>query len=361
MSEEKGLIRYIARDGQVVELKADIVRKYLVSGKRELVTDQEIYVFMGLCQARGLNPITRDCYLLKYSADPAAIIVSIEFLRARARAQADCTGWQCGPVCVGKDGQLRYSNGLVLPGETLVGGWFEAQPVGWTAPFRLEVNLSGFVKPGPFWRDNPAFMIAKVAESQGLRRLWPQEFGKLFTAEEVDNGQQGEMVELEPMPPEPPNGAPDFHALVNAHANGNLNLLAACAAYVTALAAHSKTTEAAIHDRAARNFDKFWEAFTAWHAAQRPAPAPEPPSEASPTNGAIVDASFEVDPPEATTEAQDAPASKRALVAIKKSIVTYGDRGLSNALVFQRYSVNSLDELTETQAQKCLDWIDKEF
>jgi len=188
--EERGLVKYQDRSGNEVKLNPDMVRKYLVTGKRDLVTDQEVMYFIGTCMARGLNPFARDCYLIKYTDEPAAIITSIDFFRARARAQADCKGWACG-VIVQKDGELRYSKGLVLEGEKVVGGWFRATPQGWQEPFELEVNLSGYVKKTRegkatrFWsEENWPTMITKVAESQGLRRIWPAEFQGLHIQEE---------------------------------------------------------------------------------------------------------------------------------------------------------------------------------
>jgi phage recombination protein Bet len=188
--EERAVV-YTAADGQEVRLTFDIVKKYLVQGNSDMITVQELMYFLNICRARRLNPLTKDCYLIKYSADPAAIVTSIDFFRKRARIQKDCVGWQKGIIVRGKDGKLRDSFGLVDEGETLVGGWFEAQPTGWTKPFRLEVNLSGYIKKTKegavtrFWQpENQPTMIAKVGEAQGLRTLWPDEFQAIFTAEE---------------------------------------------------------------------------------------------------------------------------------------------------------------------------------
>lgn len=188
--EERGVV-YQAADGQEVRLTFDIVKKYLVQGKGELVTVQELMYFLNICRARRLNPLVKDCYLIKYSEDPAAIVTSIDFFRKRARVQKDCCGWQKGVIVRTKDGKLRDSFGLVDEGETLVGGWFEAQPELWKKPFRLEVNLAGYIKKTRdgkitrFWQEeNQPTMIAKVAEAQGLKTLWPDEFQAIFTAEE---------------------------------------------------------------------------------------------------------------------------------------------------------------------------------
>jgi phage recombination protein Bet len=197
-AEDKGLVKYVSR-GQEVTLSAQIVRDFLVTGKKELVTDQEIYYFLGICKARGLNPFVKDCYLIKYSNEPAAIVTAIDFYRSRARAAADCVGWEKGVIVMKKDGSLyphdellRYSKGIVLPDEKLVGGWFKARPTGWNVDFTLEVNLAGYIKKTAsgditkFWSEaNQPSQIMKVAESQGLRTVWPDLFQGTYTADEM--------------------------------------------------------------------------------------------------------------------------------------------------------------------------------
>lgn len=185
-------VQYKSSSGIEVRLTPSIIRKYLVNGRSELVTDQEIIYFMNICRARGLNPLIKDAYLIKYTGEePAAIVTSIDFFRKRARAQKDCVGWRKGIIVKEKDG-VKDSYGLLLEGQELVGGFFEATPEGWKVPFRLEVNLRGYLKKKKdgsltrFWsEDNQPTMIAKIAEAQGLRTLWPDEFQQLYSEEET--------------------------------------------------------------------------------------------------------------------------------------------------------------------------------
>jgi phage recombination protein Bet len=189
MAEERGLVTYQSRDGQQIKLSFDVVRKYLVSGHPEMVTDQEIVLYMGMAKARGLNPFKRDCYLIKYTAnDPAATIVSIDYFRSRARAQEDCVGWKAGILVADKENHIEYREGsFLMDEERLVGGWFKARPKYWTEDYTWTVSLKPYIKttregkPTQFWQsDKQAYMIQKIAESQGLRRLWPDEFQGLF-------------------------------------------------------------------------------------------------------------------------------------------------------------------------------------
>lgn len=192
MADERGVVKYQARDGQEVTLSFQNVKQYLVSGGGS-VTDQELMYFLGVCKSRGLNPFKKDAYLIKYGTnDPAAIVTSIDYFRSRARSQPDCIGWKKGIVVQRADGSLRDSAGLILEGEKLIGGFFEAQPEGWKTPFRIEVNLEGYIKKTRdgkttrFWeKDNQPTMIAKVAEGQGLRTLWPDEFQGIYEEAEI--------------------------------------------------------------------------------------------------------------------------------------------------------------------------------
>ena len=79
MQEEKTIVKYEARDGQEIKLSFSAVKKYLVQGNSQAVTEQELMYFLGVCKSRGLNPFKKDAYLIKYGNDPAAIIISIDY------------------------------------------------------------------------------------------------------------------------------------------------------------------------------------------------------------------------------------------------------------------------------------------
>ncbi len=186
---------YTAADGQEIRLNIDMVKRYLITPAEsaDKVTVQELVFFLNICKSRGLNPFIKDVYPVKYGSDPLAIITSIDFLRKRAAAELDCEGWDKGVICICPDKQtIRESHGIVLPGETLIGGWFRGYKKGWKNDFYLEVNLSGYIKKTTggaitrFWSvENQPTMIAKVAEAQGLRTMWPGKFSKMYLAEEM--------------------------------------------------------------------------------------------------------------------------------------------------------------------------------
>ena len=324
--QDPRVVAYKARDGQEITLTMEIVKNFLVVGNKELVSIQEFTFFIGVCRARGLNPFAKDCYLIKYSQDPAAIVTSIDFYRARARAQKDCKGWQKGVICLHKTtGELRYSKGLVLANEEVVGGWFKAQPTGWDVPFELEVNLSGYIKHTregsvtKFWQpENQPTMISKVAESQGLRALWPDEFRGTITGEEaglqLDNFdalditdlQGGGSLETEP-PPKVDTSV--FDALLK-EKGLSPERLARIQTFIEDTAKSQKKTKVTPDEmkvRCGAAPDKFWDVFERWEAdPKRPWFQTEPTVEEKPKQDAE-DTTGEQEAPPTGPEATDSP------------------------------------------------------
>lgn len=300
-NRETNLVVYKARGGEEVSLSLETVKNFLITGNKDLVTIQEMVYFIGICKARGLNPFAKDCYLVKYSQNEnAAIITAIDFYRSRAKAQPDCKGWEKGVIVQNKDtGELRYSKGLVLDNEDVVGGWFKAQPEGWTNPWELEVNLREYIKHTKsgdvtaFWQ-KPAMMISKVAESQGLRTLWPDEFRGTLAAEEagLHSDQFGEIPELPPLPKEepPPPPAVDLSKFSQALKAKKLpaERVKRMEKYFEIIAESQKATKVTVDqlkEKASGNFGAFFGAFEKWEAATFPKAAPpkeEPPQEEPP-------------------------------------------------------------------------------
>ena len=77
--------------GTHVELDLPFVKRYLVRGRSEMVTDQEIVFFMNTCKMQGLNPLANgDVYLIKYSKDdPAQMVVGLDAYLRRAFEHPD--------------------------------------------------------------------------------------------------------------------------------------------------------------------------------------------------------------------------------------------------------------------------------
>ncbi len=184
------LVTYETSQGQKISLSPDIVRKYLVSGNGN-VTDQEVMMFLALCRYQRLNPFLREAYLVKFGSEPATIITGKEVFTKRAASLKECKGFEGGVIVRNTQG-LEYRKGtLVLDDETLVGGWAKVYRQDWDVPLEITVSMSEYVRkkrdgtPMASWASMPATMIRKVALVQALREAFPEDFGGMYSPEEM--------------------------------------------------------------------------------------------------------------------------------------------------------------------------------
>lgn len=145
----------------------------------------EALMFVELCRARGLNPFTRDAYLVKFGEQPASVVVSKDAFTSRADRQPDYLGFEAGIVVKTKDGHVEKREGsMVGDGETLLGGWARVHRKD-RRPYYDEVAMAEYAKPFASWKQMPATMIRKVALVHALREAYPSEFGGLYDQAEI--------------------------------------------------------------------------------------------------------------------------------------------------------------------------------
>ena len=176
--------------GQTVKLSPNTIRQFLVSGGGN-VSDQEVVMFLNLCKYQKLNPFLREAYLIKYGNAPASMVTGKDVFTKRARKNKDYAGQQAG-VIVMKEENMNYRTGaLVLPDETLIGGWAKVYIKGYEVPIEAAVAFGEYVgrkKDGETngqWKSKPATMIRKVALVQALREAFPEDFQGLYSQEEM--------------------------------------------------------------------------------------------------------------------------------------------------------------------------------
>ena len=175
--------------GTEVTLDLAFVKKYLVRGRSDLVSDQEIVLFINTCKMQKLNPLVQgDVYLIKYSKDdPAQMVVGKDAYLRRADDHPDYRHKKDGIVVIRNGEVLQKEGCCVYPGEELIGGWCRVyfQRNGENFDTYKEVSLSEYNKGMANWKSKPATMINKVAISQAVRDAFPKDFEGIYSEDEM--------------------------------------------------------------------------------------------------------------------------------------------------------------------------------
>lgn len=176
-----------------VKLSPAIIKKYLVSGDSNTVTDQELMMFMMMCKANNLNPWNREAYCIKYGTQPATMVIGKDAFMKRASGSPEYDGMTSGIVVLNNETrEIEYRTGTIVidDQEKIVGGWAEVFRKDRTHSTRIEVSFTEYVgrkKDGSLnsqWATKPATMIRKVAQVQALREAFPESLGNIYTSEE---------------------------------------------------------------------------------------------------------------------------------------------------------------------------------
>jgi phage recombination protein Bet len=186
MKESKELT--ITNPNELTKDKVDLVKRMIAKD----ATDDELSMFIGVCNKTQLDPFTRQIYMIKRQGKQC-IQASIDGLRLVAQRSGEYTG-QCGPFWCAKDGIWKDI-------------WTDDAP-----PYAAKVGImrKGFVEPvwgiakykeyavegaqGFMWIKMPATMIAKCAEALGLRKAFPQELSGIYSTEEIHSEGDSEDV-----------------------------------------------------------------------------------------------------------------------------------------------------------------------
>ena len=216
MSNEVMAVTYETALGNV-ELDADTVKQYLVKGNGN-VSDQEVFLFVKMCQAQRLNPfVTGEVYLIKFGSQPAQMVVGYDTYKRRADENPAHLYTESGiVVCRGATGEIVQKAGACLyPSEQLVGGWCRVHKLKGereVVTFK-EVGFNEYNKGNAIWKEKPCTMIEKVAISQCLREAYPKDYEGLYTTEELAPTQYNIVVDengevLDETPDEPNDDEP---------------------------------------------------------------------------------------------------------------------------------------------------------
>lgn len=175
--------------GSHVELDLAFVKKYLVRGRSELTTDQELVFFMNTCKMQGLNPlVSGEVYLIKYSKDePAQMVVGKDAYLRRAFSNPDYLFKNDGITVQRGEAIIQKEGCCLYPSEVLIGGWCRVTFLrgGKERSAFKEVALTEYNKNMANWKSKPATMINKVAVSQCVRDAFPKDYEGVYSEEEM--------------------------------------------------------------------------------------------------------------------------------------------------------------------------------
>ena len=202
-------------DTGLVTLNPTLIKRYLVNGDSNAVTEQEIMLFMALCKGQKLNPFMKEAYLIKYgSKSPATMVVSKDVPLKRAEQNPNYDGKKAGVIVEDKEtGDIVYREGefYLKHKENLVGGWCEAYRKDRAHPERIEVSFeesAGRKSDGSLtsiWQTRPATMVRKVAVARALREMFTKDLQGMYIADEMGtivDTPESEKFEAQPLPQE---------------------------------------------------------------------------------------------------------------------------------------------------------------
>ena len=171
------------------DLSVQTIKKYI----NDKATDEEAYVFLQLCKARGLNPFLKEAHLIKYShTAPATMVVGKDAFTRKAEEHKQFDGFEAGIIVrVAEDTPVEERLGTYMePSETLLGGWAKVYRKDHQYPSVCTVSLGEYSKPGRngkpnSWDNIPATMIRKVALVQAHREAFSSEMSGMYDQSEM--------------------------------------------------------------------------------------------------------------------------------------------------------------------------------
>lgn len=180
--------------------QVDLIRRTIAKG----CTDDELALFLMQCQRTGLDPFARQIHAVKrWDSQAQREVMTIQTGIDGLRLIAERTGKYAG-----NDDPQYDSEETPRPRKATVTVWKIVG--GQRVPFTRSARWDEFVQtkkdgqPTRFWAKMPYLMLGKVAEALALRAAFPQELSGIYAHEEMQQADNEQLVESQPVPQLPP-------------------------------------------------------------------------------------------------------------------------------------------------------------
>jgi phage recombination protein Bet len=168
---------------QKIEFNSDqiaLIKKQIAPN----ANDTELKLFLYQCQRTGLDPLTRQIYCI-HRGGRMTIQTSIDGFRVIAERSGDYAGQDEPVYAYNPDGSIlsckvtvyKFRGDVRYPAATATAFFKEYYP----NPMNLQKSM-------------PHVMIAKIAEALALRKAFPQDLSGLYTNDEMQQADKGEVT-----------------------------------------------------------------------------------------------------------------------------------------------------------------------